>query len=263
MLHRVNKNIAESKAFFIDGDGTIYIDNEPIPGATDFLGELSSREIPFYLLTNNSSRTPDAYLQKVRSLGIEIEREKVIVSIDPALEYLRQEGIERICSIATDDVNTHIRDNGFEYSEDDPQAILLTYDTELTYRKLELLTQLLARPIPYLATHIDIFCPSQKGNLPDIGAFIEMMDMAVGRTPDLTFGKPSARIIDSALAAAGLAYEDAVMIGDRLYTDIKMGDLGLTSVLVLTGETDLEEGLSSPIEADIICDSIIDLMEIL
>ena len=79
----------------------------------------------------------------------------------------------------------------------------------------------------------------------------------------LTFGKPSARMIDSALADAGLAYEDAVMIGDRLYTDIKMGDLGLTSVLVLTGETDLEEGLNSPTEADIICDSIKDLLEIL
>ena len=263
MLHRINRDIAESRAFFIDGDGTIYIGNEPIPGAVDFLGELNSRKIPFYLLTNNSSRTPDAYLQKVRSLGIEIELENVIVSIDPVLEYLRQEGIRSICSIATDEVNAYIRDNGFEYSEDDPQAVLLTYDTELNYRKLELLTQLLARPIPYLATHIDISCPSQKGNLPDIGTFIKMMEMAIGRTPDLTFGKPSARMIDPALAAAELAYEDVVMIGDRLYTDIKMGDLGLTSVLVLTGETDLEEGLSSPIEADIICDSIKDLMEIL
>jgi ribonucleotide monophosphatase NagD (HAD superfamily) len=146
---------------------------------------------------------------------------------------------------------------GIQHDETDPQAILLTYDTELTYKEITHTVSWLNKGIPYYATHPDQLCPSENGMLPDIGTYITMFKTASGRTPDLIFGKPSTMMIEPVLKKHGLSLGDAVIIGDRLYTDIKMGaDNPLTTVLTLQGETTIEMANASSIKANYIITSL-------
>ena len=120
------------------------------------------------------------------------------------------------------------------------------------------------RGIPYYGTHIDLLYPSEDGLLPDIGAFINLIREATGKEPDATFGKPSVNMIEPILLEHDLTPDDAVIVGDRLYTDIQLGkDAGATTVLVLSGETRRDDIAPDGIKPDIILDSVKDLADLL
>jgi HAD superfamily hydrolase (TIGR01450 family) len=262
ILFNENLNILNNKKiFFVDGDGTLYLENTPIEGTIDFILKLKEKNKLYYLLTNNSSKTPSQYKEKINSMGINIEEENILISIMPTLDFFKEKGIKKIYCVANKEVSEYVKLSGFFLTENNPEAILLTYDTEIDYNKLCTLIGLIRKNIPYYTTHSDIVCPTSKGDMPDIGSFIELIKTATGISPIQTFGKPDINFIESSLRKNNLSFSDAVIIGDRLYTDIKLkNNTDMTSILVLSGETKRDIYETSSQKADIVVPSIKDLV---
>ena len=251
------KRLRDKKIFFIDRDGTLTLGNNIIDGSIDFLNKLKKTNKIFYVLTNNSSKTANEHLEKFNKIGLNLRKKNVVVSIQPAIAYLKKHKIKQIFWVANKSVSKYLFKEGFIFNGNDPQAVLLTYDNELTYKKIEKLTCLVRQGIPYYATHEDIVCPTANGSIPDIGTFIKVIEMTTGVLPNKIFGKPNKSFIDPILEKYKLTYNDAVIIGDRLYTDIKMAENSdITSVLVLSGETTREDYENSRIKSDIIVQNI-------
>jgi len=257
--------ISKKKLFIFDIDGTISLDNRLFRRTKDVFNYLHSKGKHTFLVTNNSSKLPSHYIGNLTRAGLETDKINLISSLDLALEHLQKSGMKHIYWAANETVSKYIEGKGLLFNEDKPSAILLTYDTEINYNKLLKITELLHKRTPYFATHTDLVCPTDLGYyVPDIGSFIALIEKATGRRPDKTFGKPELYSIDKILSVTGLTKEDAVIIGDRLYTDIELANrAGIASVLVLSGETTIEIYNSSSIKADIVMHSIDELYEYL
>jgi HAD superfamily hydrolase (TIGR01450 family) len=153
--------------------------------------------------------------------------------------------------VGTPALEEELAAHGFQLVQEQPDLAVLGFDTTLTYAKLWKLCDFVRQGLPYIATHPDFNCPTETGFMPDVGAMIAFVRASTGREPDLLVGKPNRMIVDSAAAKMGLRVEDLGMIGDRLYTDIALGQTsGITTVLVLSGETSLEEAQVSPFKPD-------------
>jgi len=125
--------------------------------------------------------------------------------------------------------------------------------TTLTYAKLWRLCDLVRAGLPYIATHADFNCPTPTGFMPDVGAMIAFIRASTGRDPDLIVGKPNRMFVEAAAAKLSLPLDSLAMIGDRLYTDIALGKTsGITTILVLSGETRFEELAASPHTPDLV-----------
>jgi HAD superfamily hydrolase (TIGR01450 family) len=254
--------VSKKKIFFLDGDGTLYLGDKEISGAKEFILKLKEKNRIVYLLTNNSSKTLKEHYERLKEIGIPIEMTEIYVSIQPALEFLKKEGINEIYWLANSKVSKFIEEQGFKFNEESPKAILLTYDTEINYNKITRLTYLIQSGVPYYATHSDIVCPTIKGVIPDLGSFIELIRLTTKKEPVKVFGKPNKEFIDSLLKKHNLNYSDSVIIGDRLYTDIKLKEgTEALAVLVLTGETKRDKYEKSKIKADIVLNKLSDLIE--
>lgn len=257
-------SIKDKKIFFIDRDGTITLEDEIIPGAKDFIDHLDKKGILYYIITNNSSRTPEKHLEKLNNIGFNFSIDNILVSTDSALNYFKNKGIKKLFYIANNEVSNYILSKGFEFDENKPDALLLTYDNEINYSKMRKFVKLLRKGIPYYATHKDYVCPTPEGDIPDIGSFIELFNGVTGFKPNKIFGKPDYNFISETLKTHNLKDKDAVIIGDRLYTDISLAiNNEITSILTLTGETTRQDYEKSEIKADIIVKNIKDLIKYL
>jgi len=262
LLDNMNNNLNKlknKKFFLLDKDGTLSLGNQILNGTLEFINALNSSNKKYAVATNNSSKTGDIHLKNLNSMGLDFSSENMIVSLDVAIDYLQNNNIKNLFWIANKDVSTHL-EKFFTYNAISPQCILVTFDTQLNYQKLLTLTHLLHSDIPYFVTHSDIVCPTETYDIPDVGTFIKLMEMTTGRTPDISFGKPSQYYIDYIKKIYDVEESDMVIIGDRLYTDIKLAENNdITSILVLSGETTEEEYNKSSIHADIVINSVSDL----
>jgi len=251
-------DIKNKKLFIFDIDGTISLDNRLFERTVDVFEKLHKKGSHIYLVTNNSSKLLLLFLWNLKKAGLHTEKINLISSLDLALNYLTQEGINKVCWMANKAVSDYIADKGFVFDDKNPECLLLTYDTELDYRKLVKITELLHKNTAYFVTHTDFVCPTDLGYyIPDVGSFMALIKEATGRLPDKSFGKPERHSIDKALAQTGLSEEDVVVVGDRLYTDIEMGNrAGITTVLVLSGETSEEMYENGKIKASMVISDI-------
>jgi len=180
------------------------------------------------------------------------------------ISYLKNLNICKIALFANNGVRSYFISQGFETTFKNPEAAILTYNDDYNYQDLVLFINLIRKGVPYYATHIDYLYPSQNGLIPDIGCMIETIRIATGLDPIKTFGKPSNDMILSVLAKENMSLGDAVIVGDKLYTDVAMGTCNdLLTILVLSGETKREEYEESKIRADIVIPSVKDLEKFL
>jgi len=254
---------SEKKLFIFDIDGTISLDNRLFEKTVDVFQKLHSQGKHIYIATNNSSKLPSHYLSNLAKGGIDTNTVNLISSLDLALDYLSKNDMKRIYWVANETVSGYIAEKGFSFDEQNPAAMLLTFDTEINYTKLLKITELIHKKVPYFVTHTDFVCPTDLGYyIPDVGSFMALIEKATGKMPGKSFGKPERYCIDKALAETGLSAEDAVVFGDRLYTDIELANrAGITSVLVLSGETTEAMHKNSSIKADIVITGINELYE--
>lgn len=258
--------LKDKKMFLLDMDGTIYNGNELIPGALDFFRALEQKGIGRVFMTNNSSRSRFAYVEKLTRLGIKCTEEDIASSVNATVCFLneRKPGC-RIYLVGTESLKKELEVEGFtivdtEYRGDDVDCVLIGYDTELNYRKIEGACHYLRQGIDYFATNCDMRCPIEGGHyLPDCGSFCYMFEVATGRKPKY-LGKPDRFLVDYVHQKWNVAYEDIAVIGDRLYTDIAVGvNSGVDSICVLSGEATVEDLNDSSIKPTYVFDSIKDV----
>ena len=241
-------SLQEKKLFLLDMDGTLYLDDNLFDGVLDFLAAVKKRGGRYLFLTNNSSKGVEDYVKKLRRLGIEAEPEDFLTSVHATVHTLKKEFPHAVCYVAgTASFRCQLESAGIEVRDtlrDDITLLLSGFDTELTFQKLEDSCILLNRGVTWLATNPDWVCPTAYGYVPDCGSVCQMLTRATGKAPRF-IGKPQPDMVYLALEKTGFAPEEAVMVGDRLYTDIACGvNAGIDTVFVLSGEgtvKDIEE----------------------
>ena len=233
----------------LDLDGTIYTGRTVFDPVEPFLELLDSTGIGYTFLTNNSSRGKQDYLDHLHALGIKATKDRIYSSGDATIEYLREQwpDVRRLFLLGTKSLADQFSDAGFVLCDDSPDEVpdlvVVGFDTELVYSRLCRTAYWIVEGIPYVATHPDRVCPTnQRTVLPDCGAICAALENATGRKPYATVGKPNARMLEGILSRFELEPAELAMVGDRIYTDIRMAnEVGALGVLVLTGETNRED----------------------
>ncbi|MGL5574639.1 HAD-IIA family hydrolase [Cetobacterium sp.] len=262
------KELIEKKLFLLDMDGTIYVENKLIPGAKDFLDILKKQGKDYVFLTNNSSKSVKNYLEKLHSLDIYADESNMFSSGQATSFYLKEmKKKAKLYVVGTESFKNDLAKDGFTIVENIKQEIdylVVGFDTELNYEKLEKACELIDRNVNYIATNPDLICPIKDGRfIPDCGAICNMLEAATKKTP-FYIGKPRKEMVEIVSKLKNIDLKDIAVIGDRLYTDIACGiNAGVTSVLVLTGETKKEDVKNTEFVPDFTFDSINDLYQII
>ena len=233
-------SLKDKRLFLLDMDGTLYLDEQLFDKVPEFLDLIRRQGGQYLFLTNNSSRGVDGYMAKMRRLGIETAPEDYMTSADAAEHTLLTEFPGQKCYVSgTASLKAQLRQAGIDVTDtlsDDITVLLSGFDTELTFQKLEDSCILLNRGVTWLATNPDWVCPTWYGSVPDCGSVCQMLERATGKTPRF-LGKPQPEMVHLALARTGFGPQQAVVIGDRLYTDVACGvNAGIDSIFVLSGE---------------------------
>lgn len=246
------EKLSTIRGFLLDMDGTFYLSDQLLDGALRLIELLREQKKEFLFLTNNSSKHRGQYAEKISRLGLPLPEELVLTSGEATTLHLnKQHPGAKVFVVGTPFLEEEFRQHGFQLVEHEPDFLVLGFDTTLTYQKLWKLCDFVRAGIPYIATHPDFNCPTETGWMPDIGAMIAFVKAATGREPDLVVGKPNRIIVDAAAAKLNLNIDQMAMIGDRLYTDIALGQSsGIVTVLVLSGETKIEDLKDSPFQPD-------------
>ena len=255
----------EKKLFLLDMDGTIYLDNDLFDGTLDFLDRIKKKGGKYLFVTNNSSKSTDAYVSKLNKIGIPACEDDFLTSTDATIIYLNNnyQG-KKFYVVGTKSFVKQLSEAGVivtETIEDDVFGIVLSNDNEITFKKLEDTCILLGREnMVYIATNPDWVCPTAFGYVPDCGSFAEMIGRATGKHP-LFIGKPKPEMLLLALSKYNYSKEEALMIGDRLYTDIASGyNAGIDTVFVLSGEGTMKDLNESEIKPTYVMNNIKDLL---
>ncbi len=235
------------KLFLFDIDGTIAIDNDLLDGTMDLLNYIDGIGGKAIYITNNSTKSRKDYIEKFACWKISAAADQFITASYATAVYLREHHMQdKIFVLGTASLVKELREEGFlvtEEAEPDVAAVLVGFDNELTYSKVEKACQLLLThpDMPYLATNPDLCCPTSFGSVPDCGAICRLLECAVGRQP-VYLGKPSPNIVQLCLEQTGFAAEETLVVGDRLYTDIACGlNAGVDTAVVFTGEARPED----------------------
>ena len=237
--------LQEKRLFLLDMDGTIYLSETLFDHVPEFLDYVKKNGGKSLFLTNNSSKGVEGYMEKMARLGIATTREDFLTSVDATIAYLKENLAGKKCYVfGTQSFYDQLSSAGIPVTrdrEDGVEVLLCGFDTELTFQKLEDACILLNRGVDFVATNPDWVCPTWYGSVPDCGSVCEMLHRATGRRPRV-IGKPQPEMVYLALQRTGFAPEQAVMIGDRLYTDIACGvNAGIDTVFVLSGEGVMED----------------------
>lgn len=228
------------KFYLLDMDGTLYLDNDLFDGTLDFLDEVKKQGGRYLFVTNNSSKSVKAYVEKLKRLGINAVEDDFFTSTDATILYIQENFPGRkFYAMGTKTFVNQLSDAGIDvYTtyRDDIDGIVISNDQELTFSKLDDVCRLLKKDIPYIATNPDWVCPTAYGYVPDCGSFAWMIEKATGKSPYF-IGKPRPEMLILSMNKLGYSKEESVMIGDRVYTDIASGyNAGIDTIFVLSGE---------------------------
>lgn len=222
---------------FLDLDGTVYLSGKIIDSVDVELRRLAAGKTHIYYMTNNTSYSSEEYAEKLAKLDLPLARGAIISPTVVLSDWLRDQGIERVFAVGTKAFcNELVMRSGVTLDAEKPSCVIIAFDRELTYAKLETACGLINRGIAWYVTHIDLACPSAKGPIPDCGAIAQLIETTTGISPAGHFGKPSQRML-SYLRKLIKSGELALVAGDRLYTDAEVGlQLGVRTVVVCSGE---------------------------
>ena len=261
MEGEISQSLDGIKAVFLDLDGTIYLGDSLIDGALDFLGRLEERGIKRYFLSNNSSKSVEQYVEKLRDLGIDADKDEVLLSTHDLISWLSKKEVTSTFLVGTEGMRSMLEEEGIETSSEQPEFVVLGYDTEISYEKLATASIHLHEGVQLVASHPDMVCPSPRGGLPDTGAYMSLFKATTGVGPVHVCGKPNKGMILHKVEDLGLKPSECCMVGDRLYTDIEMADrAGVYGILVLSGEASVDDVEEGELRPSLVVDSVAELL---
>ena len=235
----------EKELYIFDMDGTIYLGYNVFPFAIRFINNLRAAGKRVLFFTNNASHTSDFYVQKLSKLGFSPTRDEIMTSGDVTIEFLRRHRSGKsVYLVGTDELVESFKDAGINMltgDEEKADIVVTSFDTSMTYKKMDDACRLVRGGAEYLSTHPDFNCPTETGFIPDSGAIAAFVTASTGKTPTY-FGKPYKETVEMISEATGVSVDKMCIFGDRLYTDIALGKKhGVTAVLVYSGETTPED----------------------
>lgn len=262
-------------AVIFDLDGTVYLGDAALPGAVEGIAALRQRGVRTMFVSNKPLEPRQAYAAKLTRLGIPTPADDVITSAFVLAHYLSEHGRDlRYYVLGEENLRQELRDAGLlivdELAGQDPKnvldpegidAVVVALDRTLDYRKLNTAYQALRRGARYFATNADDTCPMPGGAIPDAGATLAALHQLVKRSPELVAGKPSPLILRAALERTGVSAQRSIMVGDRLETDLRMGqEAGMLTAVPLTGVSTREDIERLARQPDFVIGGLLDLV---
>ena len=264
MRFEKDQALNDVKLFVLDMDGTVYLGNNLIEGSLDFIHKVKETGRNFIFFTNNASRVPSFYKEKLAKMGLEVEESDVVTAGDVTAEFLKTyyPG-KRVYLNGTPLLENSFKERGINLVDDEPDVAVQSFDTTLTYEKLDKICRFVRNGVPFVATHMDTNCPTEDGFMPDCGAMCDLITSSTGVKPRF-LGKPFKETVDMVLEITGFKRDEVAFVGDRIYTDVATGvKNGAKGFLVLTGEADMQTVAESEVEPDCIYDSLYEMSKYL
>ena len=246
------------KLFVLDMDGTVYLGDQLIEGAFDFIRQVEeAKDRDYIFFTNNASKVPAIYVEKLHKLGLDVDESKIVTAGDVCAEFLKTNYPgAKIYLNGTPLLYNNWLEKGLNLVKEDPDVAVQSFDTTLTYEKLDKICHYVRNGVPFIATHMDTNCPTEYGFMPDCGAMCSLITDSTGVKPRF-LGKPWKETVDMITELTGYKKEEMAFVGDRLYTDVATGvNNGAKGFLVLTGEATMQTVEESDTKPTCIYDSL-------
>lgn len=268
---QLKESLKQIKHFALDMDGTIYNGKTLFPFTIPFLEFLKENGIGYSFLTNNPSKSTADYLTKLEEIGIKSSKDEIYTSAQATIDYIKHHHptAKRLFILGTPSMIIEFEEAGFistsEDANDVPDMLVVSFDMSLTYNRLCRASWWASQNIPYIATNPDWVCPTDQPTiLVDCGSICACIEGATGRKPDLVVGKPDPRMLSGILDRYNLQPHEVAMVGDRIYTDVRMAhNAGALGILVMSGETTMEIAAESNLKPDIIAENLAEIQEML
>jgi 4-nitrophenyl phosphatase len=253
------------EALILDMDGVLWRGPQPIGDLPAIFRAIAARGWKVALATNNATRSPAQFAEKLRGFGVQVEASQVINSAQAAAEYLREQHPQGgpVYAIGEEGLLEALGRCGFHFSDQDALAVVVALNREMTYAQLCTAHRLLLAGVPFIGANPDRTLPTPEGPIPGSGAILAALEASTGIQP-LIIGKPHPAMYRVALARLGVPAAHALAIGDRLETDIAGGKAaGCLTALVLSGVSTAEAARSSPFKPDLVAQDLATLLELI
>lgn len=261
-MKEFQQNLKQAQAVILDGDGVLWRGNEPLPGLSALFDFFQSAGLPFVLATNNSTRTVQDYVRKLAAFGIAAGPENVVTSATATADYLRTTyptGV-RVHVVGESGLHQILLDAGFPASLIEADVVVAGMDRDITYEKLRRAAAFIRGGARFIGTNGDLTFPTPDGLSPGAGTVLAALEAASGQKP-FVIGKPEPTMFEMALSHLGVTPARAIMIGDRLETDILGGQrAGMATALVMSGVTTPDVLAESSIQPDAVFEGLEELL---
>ena len=255
------------KALIIDMDGVVWKADAPIGDLETTFKRIRERGLKFVFATNNSTKTSEQYVERLAKFNVEVESWQVITSSQAAAHAVAQKfsAGTKVFMIGEDGIRMALEERGFEIvsteNASNAEVFVMGIDREINFKKVAEATLLVRNGIPFYATNTDKTFPTPRGEIPGSGAWISIITTATGVEP-IVAGKPYPFLMDLSLEKLGVKKEEALVVGDRLETDIAAGQgAGIPCAMVLSGVSTKEEADAWQPKIDIITDDLASLVQ--
>ncbi|MBK9926955.1 MAG: HAD-IIA family hydrolase [Anaerolineales bacterium] len=254
------------KALIIDMDGVVWKGDTPIGDLAAIFNRIRERGLKFVFATNNSTKTSEQYVQRLAKFGVDVEPWQVITSSQAAAHAVAKKFAPgtKIFIIGEDGVQMALEEKGFEIvsieNAAQAQAVVMGIDRGVNFQKISEATLLIRSGIPFYVTNTDKTFPTPRGEIPGAGSWVSVITTATDVQPVIA-GKPFPFLMDLSLEKLGVKKEDALVVGDRLETDIAAGQgVGCPTALVLSGVSTKEQADAWKPKIDVIADDLASLV---
>ncbi|MBA7526165.1 Dihydroxyacetone phosphatase [subsurface metagenome] len=285
MNSRIECAFNEIDAWLFDGDGVLYKENEPLPGALEVLTILQEQQKEVFLLTNNSTKTRVEFKEKLSTMGVELEEKRILTSAFLTAKFISDEspnasvyvigegGLKKeLEDVGLRVVNNYLEKNDedvFDFAFSNIDYVVTGMDRNLNYVKIARAMNILGKidsDIRFIATNADITFPTIKGLVPGGGAMIDILEKLSGKKVEKIVGKPQPLMYEIAVDMAKCPKEKVMMFGDRLETDIVGAkSFGILACFVNSGTSSLDELVKMPsgLSPDVIISSLSDILKVI
>lgn len=255
--------LKQIKCFIIDLDGTFYLGNKILDGSIEFLHELERHRIEFKFFTNNSSKNSKFYINKIKKMGYDVSDDMMLISNQVIINYIKKNmRNSRVFILGNDYLKDDFMEAGITLDNIDPDVVVVGFDTSLIYENICKACKFIRNGAKFLAVNPDFNCPTEDGFIPDCGSICSMITASTGVVPEF-FGKPSNHTLKYILENTKFKEKEIAFLGDRLYTDIAIGENNNSvTILVLSGETKFEDLVKSKIQPTLIFNSLSNLKDV-